>query len=261
MPRTTLYIDANVWLGSWPFQYFHDDTASRLESMLEAEGVGHALVCSPEAVFNPDTAGANRILARRLAGHRRLHPVMALNPVLSNWRELLAEYREAGVVAVRLMPSFHGYSLDSTVVLELVEELTRPRSPALTLQIRMEDKRTQHPRCVVPGVEIDELVSLARRFPRLEILALCAYRSEAARLGAETTNELMDLSHIESMRTVLSILSSVPAERLLLGSHAPFLYARSAVLKLEAPGVVPQALKAIGRANAERLFGRTLRGS
>src|SRR5690242_5746421 len=107
MAKSTSLVDVNAWLGAWPFQYFHQDTAARLDDLLQSEGIGSALVCSPEAVFNPDTERANEVLARRLAGHKRLRPVMTLNPLQRTWKDQLARHRDNGVAAVRLMPMHH----------------------------------------------------------------------------------------------------------------------------------------------------------
>lgn len=233
------------------------DTARKLDDRLAGEGIGRALVCSPEAVFNPNIDRANEILARRLKGSRRLRPVMTVNPLLESWHEMLPRYRDNGVAAVRLMPMHHCYSLDAAKVAELIEDLAKNGGPVPTVQMRMEDKRTQHPRAVIPGLNVDDLLALARRFPSLPLVALCAYRSEALRLGRESANIHFDLSHVESMRTVTTLLTTVPAERVLFGSHAPFLYARSALMKLQAADVPEEARRAIGSANAERVFGKT----
>jgi uncharacterized protein len=250
-----MVIDTNAWLGAWPFRYLAVDTADALELLMEEEGVDQALVCSLEAVFGDDLDQANAIHGRRLAGHRRLQPVYTLNPLLGNAQESLARCRGEGVPAVRLMPSFHGYELSHPSMLALVEAVAVQAEVVLTLQVRMEDKRNQHPRVDVPALPAEEIVALAHRFPETPMVALCAYRSEAERLGRETGNVMVDLSHVESMRTVSTLLRHVPSNRVLLGTHAPLLTARSAILKLQAADVPPEARAAIAAGNARRLFG------
>ena len=248
-------VDVNVWLGTWPFQYFYEDRASRLEDLLENEGVTTALVCSPEAAFNPDTAEANRRLAKAVGQSERLKPVMTLNPVMANWRDLLARYRDEGVAAVRLMPGYHVYSPTDTCAVELVEELARGGGPLLTVQMRIEDERTHHARCQIPGVDAAALMELAGRFPKLPILAMCAYRHEAVELTTKSKNIHVELSHVESMNTVPALLKSAPVDRLLFGSHAPFLYLRAMVMKVGAKAVPEDARLSISRGNALRLLG------
>ena len=70
----TPYLDVNAWLGAWPFQYFRDDTAAKLEERLVSEGFARALVGTPEAAFNHDCLAANRLLVKRLAGRPHCGP-------------------------------------------------------------------------------------------------------------------------------------------------------------------------------------------
>jgi hypothetical protein len=217
----TPWVDVNAWLGAWPFQYFHDDTAGRLEERLEAVGIGRALVGSPEAAFNHDCLAANRLLLKRLAGRRTLRPVPALDPTKADWTDNLALARDAGAVAVRLFPTFHLYELDSAAALAAVEAVAAAGGLSLFVQMRMEDERTHHLRCKVPA------------------------------------NVRFDLSHVETLRTVASLTAEVPVERVLLGTHAPFLQPKAALMKLEAPYVPEAARRAIGRENARAILGGT----
>jgi uncharacterized protein len=66
----------------------------------------------------------------------------------------------------------------------------------------------------------------------------------------------VELSHVERLRTVASLLAEVPAERILFGTHAPFLTPRAAVMKLEAPYVPAPARRAIGSSNALAILKR-----
>jgi predicted TIM-barrel fold metal-dependent hydrolase len=248
-------IDVNVWLGAWPFQYFHDSSARALERRLESEGIVEALVGSPEAAFNPDCSAVNLRLARRLAGSSRLHPVPALNPTMGDWRDILERARGEGRAAIRLFPTYHVYDLASKEALTAIEQIARSGKLALFLQMRMEDERTQHPLCRVPGLPTETIADVARRFPELPVVALCPCYHEAVELAKATANVHMDLSHVETLRTLASLLGEVPAERILFGSHAPFLTPRAAVMKLEAPYVPRPARRAIGATNARAILG------
>jgi predicted TIM-barrel fold metal-dependent hydrolase len=254
-------VDVNVWLGSWPFQYFRDDSARKLERLLEHEGIAHALVGSPEAAFNPDCSAANRMLEKRVAGSRRLHPVPAMNPTMGDWRDILDRSRGDGRMAIRLFPTYHVYGLDSGEALTAIEQIARSGELSLFLQMRMEDERTHHPLCRIPGLSTAAIVAVARRFPELSIVALCPYYHEAVELAKETSSVRVDLSYVETMRTLASLLDTVAPERVLFGSHAPFLYPRAAVMKLEAPYVPEPARRAIGRENARAILRRRLPGT
>ena len=247
-------IDINTWLGSWPFSYYHEDTAARLSAHLEEEGVATAFVGSPESVFNHDYPEVNRILADRIAAYPRLLPVMTIDPTIGDWSGHLAKYRDEGVAAVRIIPSYHDYAADSPHLIAFLEDVAKARDLVLFVQMRMEDERTHHPRCKVPAFEDGQVAELARKFPDLSIVALCPGFYEAVTLLTSTENVCVDISHVETLRTLASLLSKVPAERVLFGSHSPFLYTRSAAMKLCAPYVPEDAQKAIGSANIRRLL-------
>jgi uncharacterized protein len=252
-------VDVNAWLGPWPFQYFHDDSARRLERRLLAEGIGHAMVGSPESAFNADCMATNRVLLKRLAGSSMLHPVTAIDPTRGDWRDILALGRDAGVAAVRLFPGYHCYELSSPPALEAAEAVARERSLALFVQIRMEDERTHHPLCRIPAVSVPSIIEMARRFAALPVVALCPYYHEAVELAKGPPNLLFDFSHVETLRTVASLVGDVPEERVLFGSHVPFLQSRAAVMKIQAPYVSGGTRRAIGSENAKRILGKALR--
>jgi hypothetical protein len=65
---------------------------------------------------------------------------------------------------------------------------------------------------------------------------------------------LVDISHVETFRTLRTLFAQVPYRRVLFGTHAPFLYPRAAVEKLVAPYVTPEERAAVGGANARELL-------
>ena len=261
MSSESSIVDVNAWLGPWPFQYFHDDTARRLESRLAAEGIGHAMVGSPEAAFNPDCLAVNRLLLKRLKGSETLHPVPALDPTKGDWRDILALARDAGAAAVRLFPTYHCYDLSSGPALAAVEEIAKNGRFTLFLQVRMEDERTHHPLCMIPSLEMSAISTLASRFPGLSIAVLCPLFHEAVELSQCPANVSFDIAYVETLRTIASLLQNVPATRVLFGSHTPFLQPRAAVMKVEAPYVPAETRKAIVSVNARALMGHAFRRS
>jgi hypothetical protein len=101
---------------------------------------------------------------------------------------------------------------------------------------------------------------MARRFPGLRIVAQCPYYHEAVDLGKGPANLSFDISHVETLRTLLSLTGQVPVDRVLYGTHAPFLQSYAALMKLDAPYVTPEVRAAVGSGNARALFGASLEG-
>ncbi len=247
-------VDVNAWLGSWPFQYFHEATAAILADRLAAEGITAAAVGNPEAAFNPDIMESNRILVRRLEKHAMLRPVPAVDPTKRDWRDVLALCRDEGAAAVRVFPGYHGYELGSPAAMAVMEQLAGERTLPLFVQVRMEDERTHHPRCRIAAVEVASVLEAAGRFPTLRFVALCPYFHEAVDLAKGPANVSFDISHVERLRTVSSLLAEVPLQRVLFGSHAPFLQPLAAVMKVQAPSAGEEARRAIGFENVAAII-------
>jgi len=219
-------IDVNTWLGAWPFDYLDEDTAEKLDSRLDSEGVSKAYVSTPEAALNSDCIEANRRLIRCVEQYERLHPVATLDPTIGGWKDALTGYCQNGMSVVRIMPGYHDYGCLSDDAVALVDAVAA-RDMVLIVQMRMADERTHHRLCQIPEVPVDDAMALAYRYPELPVVAMCAYFHEAVKIAELSSNVLFDLSHIERMRTLPSLLSQVPADRVLFGSHAPFLTLRS----------------------------------
>ena len=247
-------IDVNSWVGSWPFDYHREDTAARLDSLLASEGISLAYVSTPEASLNPDYVEANRRLIRRVRRYDRFRPVPVLDPTIGGWREALSDYCEGGITAVRIIPGYHDYRCTCAEAAALVDAV-EAAGMALIVQVRMADERTHHRLCQIPAAPAGDIVELAGRHPGLPIVAMCTYFHEAVKIAASATNVSFDISHIERMRTLPSLLESVPAERVLFGSHAPFLTLLSAKMKLAAPGISEADRRCIASENARRIFG------
>jgi predicted TIM-barrel fold metal-dependent hydrolase len=56
------------------------------------------------------------------------------------------------------------------------------------------------------------------------------------------------------MYTIARILRDVPAEKILFGSHTPFLYTRATTMKTEYAEIDKKTLQMITEANARKIF-------
>jgi len=100
--------------------------------------------------------------------------------------------------------------------------------------VRVQDERLHHHLAKVSPVDLSPIEGLAARFPTVPLIILNASNLEAARPFAHSTpaNLFVDISHIEGIGGVGSLARSIGVKRVLFGSHAPFLYLESAVLKM-----------------------------
>ena len=66
---------------------------------------------------------------------------------------------------------------------------------------------------------------------------------------------LLLLGFVEYLDTLATLLRKAPYDRVLFGSHMPFLYTGAVMMKLTRARISKRAAAAIAHGNAERLFG------
>ncbi|MGI8486173.1 MAG: amidohydrolase family protein [Thermomicrobiales bacterium] len=251
--------DASAWVGSWVFGDGDDEPLDEIVRWLMAAGI-HGAVFSPmHAMLAPEPMKANADLlgeiARRDVDGFDARMVPIINPPLPNWREYIAaclDERGNTIVAFKLIPNYHRYSLSDPATNKLANHLMSRGMP-LCVQVRMLDERVHHPRMLVPGVPISEVDDLARSHPDLRILACGVYQSELRQL-AEADNVSVELSSIESGDTLPNVLDILPPERVMLGTHAPVYYPAPAIAKVQGDGVSSETIAMIATGNAQRFF-------
>ena len=252
-------IDVNVSLFRWPMRRLPKDDTPTLAEFLKSKGVQQAWAGSFEGLLHRDIAGVNQRLADecRQVGDGMLIPFGTIDPKLPDWEEDLRRCREVhGMPGVRLFPNYHGYGLDDAQFARLLQ-LAQERKLIVQIAVRMEDPRTQHRLLAVPDVDLQPLVPLAEKHPELRIVLLNALMSTgAAQLAilAEQGQVYVDIATLEGVGGVTRLLKSVPADRILFGSHAPFFIWESAELKLKESELPGPILEQIRRDNAARLM-------
>lgn len=249
------YFDANTWIGRWPFAFIEEHTPGSLAAHLRRHRIGRALVSPLGAVFAPEPGPANYQLLRTTEGVAGLEPVPVINPALASWREdLAAVSSEPQVRAVRLLPAYHHYRLGSRVVDELARELIRRKLRAI-VQVRLIDERHEYHSLIIKPVPAEDLAALARRQPKLRLLASGLLRSEILAVLPKHPGLPADLSFGEWHDTIPHLLAKVPVRQLVFASHTPFLVTAAARAKLDTSGVRAAKLTQIASANLERWLG------
>ena len=125
---------------------------------------------------------------------------------------------------------------------------------SLMIQMRVEDERLHHPLCQIPPVPVADIVKFAEKYPSLPVICLCPYFAELVPLTSNTENVYVDISFVETMNIITRVLRDVPAEKILFGSHTPFLYTRAATMKTEYAEIDKKTLKMITETNAKKIF-------
>jgi len=245
-----MIIDVNTSFGRWPFQKFDVNSAQALAKHLKSVGITKALISSIDGILYPDPAVCDAELFRMVKTTSMLIPVPTINLGLANWRKAL---ETNGLKAVKIIPNYHNYPLIAPAVAQLMKVLAERKIP-LMIQMRVDDERNQYPLMKIPGVNREAVIQLANTCREVSIVCLCAYLGEAVELVQKTGNVHVDISFIETFQTLPALLRRIPPDRILFGSHTPFFYTDSALMKLKTARLAAGTYKAIASANASRLF-------
>jgi uncharacterized protein len=253
----THLIDTNVTLSRWPFRRLPGDETADLVRILRHHGVTQAWAGTFDGLLHKDIASANARLVEECHkhGHGILLPFGSVNIMLPAWeddvRRCVEEHKMRGI---RVHPNYHGYKLDHPDFARLLA-LCDKHQLILQLAISIEDERTQHPLMQVKDVDTVPLPELLKLHPNLRVVILNGFRSiKKLEPLAKCHNVYFEISTREAVAGIATLLQKVPASRVLVGSHAPFFYFESAVLKLKEAALDEQTLRSITTENARRML-------
>ena len=256
LPEQPPLVDTNVHLFQWPFRHLPDDRPERLINTLRSHGVTQAWAGSFEAVLHRDVQGVNARLAEACAAAPQLLlPFGTVNLSLPDWQEDLRRcHEEHRMPGIRLYPNYHGYSLADPQFTQVLA-LATARGLLVQLVVSLEDTRTQHPLLQVADVDLGPLAEQLQQVPDARLMLLNhRLRGEALARLLPLLGIHYDTARVESTRGIAQLARSASPQRVLFGSHAPFLIHRSALIKLAETRLSDPELHAIGACNAQRLL-------
>lgn len=113
------------------------------------------------------------------------------------------------------------------------------------------------PRFRVEPVDPGPLADRVRESPGLRLVLLNAFRAlrgEPLRNLVAAGEVWVEIATLEGVGGLAGLLEQVPSKSVLFGSHAPFFYFESALLKLQESGLSQDQLRAVRFENAQRLL-------
>jgi predicted TIM-barrel fold metal-dependent hydrolase len=254
-------IDTNVNLFRWPFRRIAGDDPAVLVARLKQKGVTKAWAGSFEALFCRDMAGVNARLASASRDHGEgfIVPFGCVDPKLPDWQEDLRRCHETHrMPGIRVYPNYHGYTLDDPAFADLLEKAAA-RGLIVQVALSMEDIRTQFPLMVVPPVDPAPLADLIPRIPKLRLVLLnagyWAHDDSPAIVSIRgAKNVYFDIAMNEGIDGLARLIDATSSERVVFGSHSPFFYFESAVLKVRSAGLSADQERALYERNASSLL-------
>jgi uncharacterized protein len=254
-----MIVDVNVTVSRWPFRRLPGDELPDLIDRLRASGITQAWVASFDGLLHKDVEGVNSRLveACRSAPEGMLRPFGTVNPTLPDWREDLRRcHEEYHMPGIRLHPNYHGYRLNDPVCAELLA-IAAQRNLIVQLVVRVDDPRMQHPLMRVADVDVGPLRDLVAACPKLRLVLLNGSQvvsRDAIGALVDTGQVFLEIATLEGIGGISSLLSRVPVERILFGSHYPYFLLESALLKLRESELSAAQRAAITYRNAASLL-------
>ncbi|MYB77830.1 MAG: amidohydrolase family protein [Chloroflexi bacterium] len=253
-------IDANAYLGNWPFRKLRYTTHIALLDKMDALGIEKAVVSSLENVFYKDQLAGNRHLHAEVHHHALpLIPPLTITPTVPCWEEDLAIcVRECGMRVMRLHPNYHQFALDSTAGTAVLEA-ARAHDFVVILTTGLEDTRHHHPLIKVPDVPGDQIAAAVSAYPDVRFLVAAANYSGITAIRSQCTstqNLHFEISRVQGpVGDIEKLCGTIGADRVLLGTNLPLHVPEAATLAIEHAKITAAERRMIVQGNADRLFG------
>lgn len=251
---TAQRIDSNVTLFKWPFRKLPLDQTDKLESKLRAIGIERAWAGSFEGVFQRDIEGVNQRLVDECANHPFFLPVGSINLSQPSWKQDLQRcIVQHQMHAIRLHPTYHQYSFDSWSFRELLK-IAKENKLLIQIATTLEDTRTQNQLTARADANLEQLSETLTSNPH-SFIQLLNYRptEKTTKILAEHEGLYFDTARVDGTDGLKQMLHHVPEERLLFGTHAPFLIPEASMIRILESGIHTQAAAKILYRNAAHL--------
>ena len=216
--------DCNCFTGNWPFFKVRYNTVEKIQSLHQRIGIIGGFISACEAIFYQDPYEAEADLAKELEG-TPYHQAMILNPTLPGWKADLKRCVETlHIKAVRLMPTYHKYSLTDPILDEVCEAVKAYGLPLL-LTLRLRDERCMY--MFQPDfVNKDDLAAFLSKHKDVVTLLTDASAYELELLSsvfAERENLFADCSGLKDGLFAADNAYRAIGDKLVYGSAAPLL--------------------------------------
>ena len=256
-----MIIDANAWLGQWPFRQLRHNDVDGLLRLMDANGIDKAVVSSIHGIFYKNCQRANEELAEAVSGcHDRLLSFATLNPHYPGWERNLQLCRnDLGMRGLRVFPAYHQYDLTDGPSLEMIAAASELGWP-VTITQRVVDVRQRHPMDTERLIGVAEFEAVVAACPQTSFIILNALGLEGSAMFAgnrEGGRQVM--TDISRMTAVMGNSMGVMVEKygagsLVFGTGFPFNYPRPALLKMDVLQADAATKEAIYHGNLERLL-------
>ncbi len=235
-------IDFNCFVGGWPFHKVRNNQFQDIQRIHRENGIDYGYISSTNGIFynDPYEAAVDLYHEIKASDYKQ---VMVVNPDLPGCEDdIHRAVKDLQIAGIRILPGFHGYSLQDDCVKKLCALLKQYQLP-LFLTLRMEDERVTylfHPKSV-PMEEVRDFISTNKD---LKIL-LCNIRMDEV---FNIKDHILDHSNLmfdtSGLKDGLFPLERLKAQGLLnhlvYGSLAPIYCLKSTMLLVTEDDITKQ---------------------
>jgi predicted TIM-barrel fold metal-dependent hydrolase len=183
-----------------------------------------------------------------------LIPFGGINLDLPDWEhDLYLCLHKHKMRGVRLYPGYHGYTLADPRFVSLVKQVAEA-GRVVQIASTLEDTRTQHPMVRVADVNLSPLPDTLRGIDGAVVQILNSRPSgKLLERLSETPGLYFDTARLEGTDAVARLLQTLPTDRLMFGSHAPFLIPEAALMRTLESQLEDQTLRSVLCGNSVNL--------
>ena len=256
MHKIEKLIDLSVWTGRWPFLNLRYNDLAALKEKLLGLNIKKAFAAPIDGILEKDPSRANGELYEKTALYEDFFsPVPIIDLSFKNWRgNMERAVGSSCVKIIKLLPNYHMYKLTKELAGELVK-YTSPAGIAVSIQMRMEDKRGMHPLFKVPEIRAFDLLDAISAFPEQVFILSNIYYGEIQEAYNSTGNIYFETCGTEYQDVIELLHGRFSLDRFVFSSHAPFYYAEANVNKIKYSSLDTDILKKVMYENAERILG------
>ena len=247
-------IDANLLFGNYPFRKLTNSRFDDFCTHLKNNNVIKAYISSINSVFYRDPMQGEEDLHKQCKGIQWIDQIMTVNPLIEGFDDDISYAIENyNIKGIKLLPGYHGYSLDDTRLNKLFN-ITKSKSLPMFLTMGLEDDRLSY-LFVQKRPGSDEMVNFLKIHHDLKILILYIKLSEIKAISKEVVlsrNVYIDTSglreHLFDLENAVELLG---VNQIVFGSSYPINYFKSISLLLDKAE--------LSNANKERIATKNIR--
>lgn len=248
------WIDWNVWTGFWPFTRQRFTRLAELKEKLTSLGIGGAFVSPTEAILDQDPWPANRRLLADVGDDDFFSPVVIVDLSHADWEEQVQlAVRHGRVRMIKLLPGYHRYALDERSLAPLVRQ-TAPNRLIVSIQLRVADRRGQHPLMLVPDLDMVATVKALSFFPQQPFVLNNASIGEVSEALMSLNHVWLDIANVEHVDLLPQLAAGPRFKRFLLATHSPFYFPEANVYKLRFTDADKRLVEQVAIRNGESLL-------